>query len=161
MKELKLSNSHLFAIIDDEDFERCIGRTWFYQSTSGYVYCTVYEKLGYRRYKNKTVYLHNFISGKSKQDHINRNKLDCRKENLRDASNSQNCINTEKRVNQFTTSKYKGVAFHPRDKIWQACIMKEYKSIYIGSYKTEREAALAYNLKAKELFGEFAVLNSL
>jgi hypothetical protein len=59
------------------------------------------------------------------------------------------------------TSKYKGVYFQKESGKWRAGISYRNKTIYIGLYLTEDEAALAYNAKAIELFGEFAVLNKV
>jgi hypothetical protein len=54
--------------------------------------------------------------------------------------------------------KYRGV-YKSKDTLWFARIKHNRKDIYIGSYKTEVEAALAYNQKSKELLGEKAKLN--
>lgn len=91
-------------------------------------------------------------------DHINRNKLDCRRGNLRKATKSQNAANTE-----YSTgiSQYKGVSFRT-DKTWsawRAYIKVNYQFIDLGSYDTEDNAAIAYDLAALEYFGEFACTN--
>lgn len=57
------------------------------------------------------------------------------------------------------TSQYNGV--RRSGKKWQALIRKNYETIMIGRFDTEQEAALAYNMKALELFGEFAYLNKI
>jgi len=92
-------------------------------------------------------------------DHINRNKLDNRRENLRECTRSQNSMNKGKMVSekrQFK-SKYKGVC---RNKgLWRARIYKDAKQISLGYFDTEEEAARAYDNKAYELFGNFAALN--
>ena len=59
------------------------------------------------------------------------------------------------------SSKYKGVSWSTRDKRWVAAIKFNYKRIGLGYHKLETEAAKAYNEKAKELFGEFAWLNTI
>ena len=56
-----------------------------------------------------------------------------------------------------TRSKYKGV--WKRKASWRANIKHNYKTIHLGSFKTEEEAARAYNAKATKLYGEFAKLN--
>ena len=56
-------------------------------------------------------------------------------------------------------SRYKGVCWHKRKKKWCVSICKSGKRAYLGPFDNETEAALAYDQKAKELFGEFAYLN--
>jgi len=93
-------------------------------------------------------------------DHINGNGLDNRKCNLRLATSSQNKRNQRKQRRK-TSSKYKGVYWHKRDKVWVVRIQAEGKEKYIGSYKTEQEAALAYNEAALKYHGEYAKLNEV
>lgn len=59
------------------------------------------------------------------------------------------------------SSKYVGVKLDNRKKVkkWSATIIKNYKRYFLGYFLTEREAALAYNVKAKELYGDAAQLN--
>jgi len=98
-----------------------------------------------------------FLDGNFKYDHINRNRLDYRKENLRPCNKSQNMANSK--ISKRNSSGYKGVSFDPSRNNWRAVICKRGKYITIGRYNTKEEAAEAYNLKAKELFGKFANLN--
>lgn len=90
-------------------------------------------------------------------DHINRNTLDNRKSNLRPATLAQNKCNVG--LTSVNTSGYKGVNKHGPS--WQAAIAYKKQRIYIGTYATKEEAALAYNTKALELHGEFAYLNKV
>lgn len=87
-------------------------------------------------------------------DHINRNRLDNRIENLRLATASQNRMNSTKKRN--SKNKYKGVAQDKGSRKWKAYIGYNKKQIHIGMFETEEEAYQAYLIKAKELFGEFA-----
>ena len=89
-------------------------------------------------------------------DHINHNKLDNTKENLRCCTKQQNEMNKVKRSN--TSSKFKGVT---KINKWMASITFNNKTINLGYFNTEKEAAKIYNVKAKELFGEFAYLNEV
>ena len=89
-------------------------------------------------------------------DHINRDKLDNRRSNLRLATRSENGANCGKKIGMHGL---RGVAQHRKK--WRAQIQKDTKKILIGLYKTKEEAALAYNIKAKELFGKFAYQNKL
>lgn len=75
--------------------------------------------------------------------------------NLRIATDQQNSFNTT--INSSNTSGYKGVCKH--GKSFRARIKINYKYICLGSFKTAEEAAMSYNDKAKELFGEYARLN--
>lgn len=89
-------------------------------------------------------------------DHRNGNGLDNRRDNLRRATMSQNIANQFPRGG---SSKYKGVCRSKRSGGWLAQICVNRKSIYLGRFGTEEEAARAYDVKAKEVWGEFARLN--
>ena len=90
-------------------------------------------------------------------DHIDNNRLNNKVNNLRWATHQQNIMNKSK-GSKRTTSIYKGVW---KETAWRAGIKYNAKTIHLGSFKTEDEAARAYNAKALELFGEFAKLNEL
>lgn len=90
-------------------------------------------------------------------DHENHIKTDDRINNLRAASRAQNSQN--RMSLSGSTSKYLGVVLHKRDKNWQGGIFVEGKTKYLGYFKTEASAALAYNRAAVMYFGEFANLN--
>lgn len=97
-------------------------------------------------------------------DHINRNPLDNRKCNLRFASFYQNMRNRQLRDRSKFTSIYQGVRnVKSKNKTnpWMAAISIRRKLLTIGHFPTEKEAALAYNNRAKELFGDFAFQNAL
>ena len=103
-----------------------------------------------------------FISNNNKLgfvDHINGNRIDNRIENLRWCTKSENNRFSKKRPN--TLFEYKGVAHGNGRGKFSAKITYNYKSFHIGTFKTAIEAAKAYNEKAKELFGKFALLNEL
>jgi len=89
-------------------------------------------------------------------DHINGNPLDNRRENLRITTKQQNCCNQRKRVG---SSKFKGVVWHKMGGGWIAQIGVNYKRYHLGSFKSEIEAAKAYNDAAIKYHGEFACLN--
>jgi len=93
-------------------------------------------------------------------DHINRNRLDNRRENLRCARVGQNNINAGMRSNN--TSGFRGVKFDrqpQRRKRWFARIHIGSKARSLGYFMTVEEAARAYDEAAKVEYGEFAVLN--
>jgi hypothetical protein len=78
---------------------------------------------------------------------------------LRLATHQQNHFNRRSCIG--SSSKHKGISWHIKDKRWEARIGFNGQNIYIGKYLNEEEAALAYNQKAIELFGEYAFLNQL
>lgn len=99
-------------------------------------------------------------------DHINHDILDNRRENLRLATSSQNSQNKLKTRDNTKYSQFKGVCFYAYDgkklaRPWRAYIKINGKRQWLGYFQTEADAALAYNEKAKELFGEFALLNDI
>ena len=86
-------------------------------------------------------------------DHINGNTLDNRKVNLRIATRQQNNAN---RIVKNTLG-YRGVRINGNR--YGAQIKFNGELIWLGTFDTKEEAAIAYDKKAVELFGEFAVLN--
>lgn len=101
-------------------------------------------------------------------DHINKDKLDNRRTNLRLARRGDNEANKNKRRTQKNSktgqpaSQYKGVHFSKnRKKCWRATITYEHKQIALGSYEDEKDAARAYNKAALEYYQEFASLNHI
>lgn len=94
-------------------------------------------------------------------DHISREQNDCRKSNLRLATHSQSNANRKGNKNKLY-SQYKGVSYsnQPLQKPWRATIQINKKQI-TKYFKTEKEAAKAYNKMATELFNDFAVLNDI
>jgi hypothetical protein len=89
-------------------------------------------------------------------DHIN-NKYNNRRSNLRIASSSLNSHNRTKKKN--ASSKYFGVSFSKKNKIWMSQIIYKGTHYYLGNFKDEIDAAKAYNKKALELYKEKANLN--
>jgi hypothetical protein len=90
-------------------------------------------------------------------DHRNCDSLDNRKSNLRFATQAENMRNRKKRKN--TTSQFRGVSLNKRKSRWIGAMACNKKRIWLGSFKTEIEAAKAYDEAAKKYFGEFARLN--
>jgi hypothetical protein len=151
---LKLENSEQVVFLDIEDVNKVRKYKWYLNKKTGYIY--TYTG------KNKWIYLHRFIldvqDSKIQIDHVYQNKLDCRKSQLRICTNQQNAFNRQNKGIK-KTSKYKGVCWEYRVKKWRATIFFSYKQIYIGTFLDEKEAALAYDNKAKELYGQFANTN--
>lgn len=87
-------------------------------------------------------------------DHKNGNRADNRWENLRLATSSQNKQNQKPKP-----GKYKGIC--KEGQRYSAYVKVEGKHLWLGSYYTAEEAALAYNAGAIKYYGEFAVLNEV
>jgi len=90
-------------------------------------------------------------------DHIDGDGLNCTDENMRFATNRQNSRNRGPQRNN--KSGYKGVSF--RKYSWGMSISSECKRIHKAGFPTAEAAAAAYDEKAIELFGEFAVTNAV
>lgn len=90
-------------------------------------------------------------------DHINGDTLDNRISNLRLCNNTQNQRN--QKLNKANSSGYKGVSWHKTNKRWMARIKISGKLKYLGYFEFVEDAAKAYDVAAKEHFGEFANLN--
>lgn len=147
------------VLVDDDDFERLSKYSW-YCSLRGEGYAARTDK---STGKQRTVLMHREITGAKKGqlvDHINRNKLDNRKCNLRICSHEENSRNISKRKVR-TTSKYKGVYFCKQKGLYMARINNSGQGVYLGYYEKEEDAAYYYNEHAKVVYGEFAALNKL
>jgi hypothetical protein len=155
------------------------GRCNMYEQEGDYIKCTVhsgksfiFDKADLELVKSKVwsvdkngyvlsadSKLHRFIMGNPDGvvDHINGNPSDCRRSNLRCATQRQNTYNAG--ISKNSTTGYKGVCFDKRRKRYMAHIHPDGKTKFLGYYDNPREAAMAYDQAASLLFGEFARLN--
>lgn len=147
MKEISLTQGK-FTAVDDDDFDHLNQFRWVYHN-QGYAARWLNDKRRWSLMHREILGVDDDLDG----DHINHNRLDNQRCNLRTATRSQNIQNSSKRVN--TSSNFKGVSWHKNIKKWQAYIGK----ISLGYYENPIDAALAYDAKAKEIFGDFACLN--
>lgn len=144
------------TLIDDSDFPALSGYR-FYLHRSGYA-LTYLPREGQKRPAAVTLHL---LLRTTKDglyaDHINGEKLDNRRSNLRPATPQENAFN--QKINCNNKSGYKGV--RKLDGRWQAQIHKDGRQYYLGSYPTPALAAAAYNGAATVLYGAFARPNDL
>lgn len=145
------------SVLVDKDVAESLSCKRLTKTKNGYAAFAVKNENG----KSRLILLHRLVNKTPAgmlTDHINGNKLDCRRTNLRTATMSQNVAN-RKAPNVKKTSFFKGV-FWRRNR-WLACIKKNGVKQWLGSFSKESDAAIAYNNAATRLFGEFSVLNDL
>ena len=130
-----------FALVDDVDFVWLSQFKWVFNN--GYAVISKYAGGGSKNPKRITIYMHRLINKTPEgfeTDHVNRNKLDNRRINLRMASKSLNSIN--RGLRKDNTSGHKGVGWEKKRKKWYAAIMINQKSKYLGSFKAIENAIL-------------------
>lgn len=145
MTSIKLTSGN-YALVDDDDVKKLSKYNW-YENDQGYCY-TKYYSNG----KQLHLRMHRFIMDTPNgmdTDHINRNRLDNRKENLRIVDRTQNNFNTG--VHSHNTSGHKGVAFHKAARKWVARIQYKNKSVHLGLFDDISQAIEARKKAEKEL----------
>lgn len=156
MKEIELFGKHglgKVALVDDESYESLCQYRWNAQPGGETFYASA-------SIHGQSVFMHKLIldlPSSQKVDHVNGNGLDNQKHNLRPCTHAENMRN--RRKYKITLSKYLGVTWNKQDKKWRARVEKDGENYSAGQYFIEEQAAYARDLKAKELFGEFACLN--
>ena len=157
MREIQLSQEQV-TLVDDEDFDYLNQWSWCILADKWTLYAC-------RRENKKTLLLMHRVLMKTPKglvvDHKDHNGLNNQKDNLRNCTQSQNSCNMQSRKN-FTT---KGVS-HRRKRSGELGNFSAYITIdgrkkWLGTYKTDYEAALVYNAAAILQYGEFANLNKV
>jgi hypothetical protein len=145
--ELKLARDKV-ALVDKRDYPLVSQYLWYVRK-DGYVQSLV---------DGKYWLLHRFILEVTDRwiltDHRNLNRLDCRRQNLRIATPTQNSQNRAKTGKQ----RYKGVQL-TQSGLWRAQIQIDGIKTHLGVFSTDTEAANAYDVAALQHFGQFARTN--
>lgn len=167
MKEIKLTQGKV-ALVDDADFDWLNQWKWFVLKDKYTYYARRNLPAGING-KRSSILMHRLILGVTdfqiEVDHKDHNGLNNQRNNLRQASKSENLANQVS--HRETSSKYLGVSLVKskyKDRIyftWRAQIAKDGVKFHLGCYKTEIEVALAFNNGAKKIHGEFACLNKV
>lgn len=155
-REITLTKGKV-AIVDAADYEWLSQWNWMYGGR-GYAVRSTRESG-----RKRTLLMHRLILSTAEgmyTDHINGDRLDNRRSNLRACTNAENGMNRGKQCNN--TSGFKGVYFKSDGnwQAWQARINSNGKRIILGYFKTPEEAAIAYNEASLRVHGEFARSNS-
>ena len=152
-----VSLSHgLSAIIDAADIDKVSGFRW---------YVTGRDKGRKRGYaaragaNGKHIFMHHIICPVRDGfivDHKDRDTLNNRADNLREATHAGNAVN---KTPSKKRAGYVGVSYYPKTDRWTASVGHKMKRIHVGYFSTAREAALARDAAALALHGEFAFVN--
>lgn len=140
------------VLIDAEDAARCsVFRWWLFRAnrteSGDYSYAAI-------RRAGRIVLLHRFVLEVSEReihvDHLNGNRLDNRKGNLRACSHAENMQN--RKIHRNNTSGFKGVSWSQNNNGWIARCQKR----HLGTFRTREEAANAYSAEAARVFSHLA-----
>lgn len=132
-----------YAIIDKDDVNLVAGRRWHIHD-------------GYAKSGVNNIQMHKAITG-GMADHINRNRLDNRRSNLRTVEHYQNMFNMPKP--SHNTSGYIGVQLYKRINKYKAYISVDDKYIHLGYFDDPIDGAYVRDQFAMQIRGKFAVTN--
>jgi hypothetical protein len=148
-RDLQLTQGKI-AVVDDGDYEWLRLFKWRYTS-GGYAVTTVGDTL-LRMHRVLLFAPHYF-----QVDHIDGDRLNNQRSNLRLCTRKQNSANRRNQANN--KSGFKGVRWHKKHRRWYAHIQASNRLYHLGNFATAEHAALAYDAAALRLFGAFARLN--
>lgn len=135
MKKIRLNGRYGivgYALVDETDYETLSEYKW-HTTTAGYAVRTVDQ--------NKKIYMHRVIMNTPSSlvcDHINHNRLDNRRANLR------NCTKQIDQLNRTKKQRLYGTTYLPRDNKWQSQVVRGGVSKYLGRFDTQLAAHNAY-----------------
>lgn len=149
---LPLSGGKAFAIVDQEDYAALSDYKWDLTPAG---YAARRSRVGCYR---ETIYVHRCVMGARAGeivDHIDRDPLRCVKSNLRIVTPAQSNMNQGANASKKHGVRHKGVYKNRKGATYSAKL----RGKHIGNFRTEEEAARAYDAAALAVFGEYACLN--
>lgn len=161
-KEIPLSQQGKYkglyvVLVDDWDFDAVNAYRWCVMRAGNTRYAIRFEIVNG---KQVTVLMHRAIIAPGDDlsiDHINGNGLDNRRSNLRACTHADNLHNNRK---SKAGGRFKGVVKIQSGR-YSARIGYKGKTVCLGTFALEIDAALAYNAAAERLYGEFARPNEV
>ena len=143
------------ALVDDTQYERVAAYRWVAAERGrGYLLRVTYALT---TQTPSPVYMHHLITGWPRVEHQDHDGLNNQRFNLRPCNQTQNNANARLRFNN--TSGFKGVSWDSTRHAWRAYIVIHGRQRHLGRFAEAGDAALAYDLAARDLFGEFAWVN--
>ena len=167
MKTINLTKGFI-ALVDDEDYDFLMQWKWqltfIYKRGIKTKYAYASRRIYYKRKSIGQIFMHREVMNTPKGmevDHIDHNCLNNQKKNLR------NCTHSENQRNRVPHGKSKYLGVHifynkSNKQVYEyirAAIRENGKIKHLGVFKTEEDAARAYDAAAKINYGEFANLN--
>lgn len=163
MIKIPLGRDNMYAMLSDKDKDLA-SLSWYAHRSGDGFYAAHREGTGERR----RVWMHREVMermiGRSLLpgelvDHIDQNKLNNVRGNLRVVTKSLNEAN--KTIWNRGSSRYRGVSWSAEKRRWKATIQVNNKQIHLGYFGTENEAAMVWNDAALDYFGEHATINPI
>ena len=150
MKQIPLANNKGIALVDDEDYDAVAQHSW---CNNGYGYAIA-------QIRGKSVRMHRWLLGAGdgqEIDHVNRNKSDNRRSNLRFCTHAENMMNraeVETGIPSNSTTGLKGVSWRESHGKYSATLWDNGKAVHIGYFSTAEQASRTYKRVSRILKGE-------
>lgn len=157
MRELALTNGRGFALVDDADYEALALRRWLWSNGYAYTYLGRGEM---RPDGHRGGLMHRIVAGAPvgmDVDHIDGNRLNNQRANLRICTRSENMQN---RIAGRTTARSGVLGVHANGPKWSARIHVNGRTHNLGTFETVAEARAVRVAAERDLFGEFAPIRS-